>query len=97
MKHYKIFQAFENDAYSHHLYSCPRADFSFSDDDAECVAGYTVDWKRDEYGELDYDADPKWYFWKAGWEDELDLEWFDDKDAAHEHLKQYMVELENAA
>ena len=97
MRHYKIISAFENDAYSHHLYSCLRDDFKFSDEDAECVAGYTVDWEYDEDGEPDYDVDPKWYFWKAGWEDELELEWFDDKDAAYNRLEQYKAELEQEA
>ena len=97
MRHYKIISAFENDAYSHHLYSCLREDFKFTDDDAECVAGYTVDWKYNEDGEPDYDADPRWYFWKAGWEDELELEWFDNKDAAYERLEQYKAELEHEA
>lgn len=97
MRHYKIIDAFENDAYSHRLYSCLREDFKFSDDDAECVAGYTVSWKCDEDGEPDYDADPEWYFWKAGWEDEMDLEWFDDKDAAYDRLEQYKAELEREA
>ena len=97
MRHYKIINAFENDAYSHHLYSCLREDFHFRDDDAECVAGYTVDWQCTEDGEPDYDADPEWYFWKAGWEDELELEWFDTKDAAYERLEQYKAELEREA
>lgn len=97
MRHYKIIKAFENEAYSHHLYSCLREDFEFSDEDAECVAGYTVNWKCDEDGVPDYDADPEWYFWKAGWEDEMELEWFGDKDAAYNRLKQYMAELERAA
>lgn len=97
MRHYKIIDAFENDAYSHHLYSCLREDFNFSDDDAECVAGYTVSWVLDEDGEPDYDQDPQWYFWKAGWEDEFELEWFDDKDAAYDRLEQYKAELEREA
>ena len=97
MRHYKIISAFENDEYSHHLYSCLRKDFHFSDKDAECVAGYTVDWVCDEDGVPDYDKEPKWYFWKAGWEDELELEWFDNKDAAYERLEQYKTELEREA
>ena len=97
MRHYKIIDAFENDEYSHRLYSCLREDFKHYDDDAVCVAGYTVDWVCDEDGVPDYDQEPKWYFWKAGWEDELELEWFDDKDAAYERLEQYMAELEREA
>jgi hypothetical protein len=97
MRYFKIIDAFENDEYSHRIYSCLREDFKWSDDDAELVAGYTVDWVCDEDGVPDYDAEPKWYFWKAGWEDELELEWFDDKDAAYERLVQYKAELEEKA
>ena len=99
MKYFKIFSAFENDEYSHHLYSCPRKDFCWYDDDAVCEAGYTVNWKTEDgtcYTEDD-DEEPEcnYYFWIAGWEDDLDLEWFDTKDEAYDRLVSYKEELES--
>lgn len=102
MRYYKMIDRFAGWKYTKVVFSCTREDFKHYDEDARLEAGYDVELYDAEGNcvcpeDADCEDDTiteRYYFWKAGWEDELELEWFDDEDDALARLEQYMKELE---